>query len=230
MKVALQSQRKSEKGKEKKLRHKEEQRKIAEGKALLDAANNKKDPLDSLASVFRKYERNGLDISFSCKKSTTMTKDEKDVTMNLTKRNMQTLYEQSSWGWNDADKEEEMMDERAWYLLAKDQEDNVVAISHFRFDFDNDDEVLYCYEIQLEKRVRGKGLGKFMLQILELIGFRAKMKKVMVTVFKDNTDAVQFFNNLKFIVDETSPRYYDPMSPDYYDYEILSKSLMKKQT
>ena len=30
-----------------------------------------------------------------------------------------------------------------------------------RFDMDHDDDVLYCYEIQLEECVRRKGLGKY---------------------------------------------------------------------
>ena len=32
--------------------------------------------------------------------------------------------------------------------------------SVFRFDMDFDDDVLYCYEIQLEPEVRRKGLGQ----------------------------------------------------------------------
>ena len=30
---------------------------------------------------------------------------------------------------------------------------------------DHDDDVLYCYEIQLEESVRRKGLGKFMMKV-----------------------------------------------------------------
>jgi len=38
-----------------------------------------------------------------------------------------------------------MTDEKAWYLIAKDLDNNnlPVAMVHFRFDIDNDDEVLY---------------------------------------------------------------------------------------
>ena len=32
--------------------------------------------------------------------------------------------------------------------------------------------------------VRQKGLGKFMMQLLELIGHKANMRKVVLTVFK----------------------------------------------
>eukprot|EP00112_Aurelia_sp_Birch-Aquarium-sp1_P008049 Seg1882.1 transcript_id=Seg1882.1/GoldUCD/mRNA.D3Y31 product="N-alpha-acetyltransferase 40" protein_id=Seg1882.1/GoldUCD/D3Y31 len=222
---------KSEKGKEKKLKHKEEQKKKAEGKIIIDAANEKDDHLEVLAPAFRNFSRNGFNIKFECKKAGSASEEEKNFVYGLTKSNMQQLYEKSSWGWKDKDKYEEITDDKAWYLLAYDNDkDKAVGISHFRFDFDFDDPVLYCYEIQLEENVRGNGLGKFMLQILELIAFRAKMCKIMVTVFKENKDAVNFFNNLKYVVDETSPRYYDPMHPEDYDYEILSKSLVKKST
>ncbi len=36
-----------------------------------------------------------------------------------------------------------MKDERAWYLLARDADSTPVAFSHFRFDVECGDEVLY---------------------------------------------------------------------------------------
>ena len=39
------------------------------------------------------------------------------------------------------------------------------AFVSFRFDMDYDDEVLYVYEVQMEKDFRRKGLGKFMMQV-----------------------------------------------------------------
>ncbi len=53
-------------------------------------------------------------------------------------------YEQSEWGWSDKQKLEEMTDEKAWYLLARDSATGEpVAVVHFRFDLDFDEEVLY---------------------------------------------------------------------------------------
>ena len=34
---------------------------------------------------------------------------------------------------------------------------------------DFDDDVLYCYEIQLEESCRGKGLGKFMMKVIKTL-------------------------------------------------------------
>ena len=41
--------------------------------------------------------------------------------------------------------------------------------------------------MQLFPEARRKGLGKFLMQILELIAYQAKMKKVVLTVFKGNS-------------------------------------------
>ena len=55
-------------------------------------------------------------------------------------------YEQSDWGWDDKQKREEMSEDAAWYLIAR-QTDTLqpVACVHFRFDLDEGEEVLYWY-------------------------------------------------------------------------------------
>lgn len=55
----------------------------------------------------------------------------------------QSRYEQSEWGWKEREKREELRDERAWYLLAREAGAGPVAFSHFRFDVECGDEVLY---------------------------------------------------------------------------------------
>jgi hypothetical protein len=52
-------------------------------------------------------------------------------------------YDDCSWGWNDKKKRAEMTEESARYLIARDQEGTPVAFSHFRFDLDYGDPVLY---------------------------------------------------------------------------------------
>ncbi|XP_029616559.1 N-alpha-acetyltransferase 40 isoform X3 [Salmo trutta] len=132
-------------------------------------------------------------------------------------------YEQSEWGWKEREKRDEMNDERAWYLLARDTDSSPVAFSHFRFDVECGEEVLYCYEVQLESRVRRKGLGKFLIQILQLIANSTQMKKVMLTVFKHNHGAYQFFREaLQFEIDDTSPSMSGCCGDDC-TYEILSR-------
>merc|ERR1711915_99 len=76
---------------------------------------------------------------------------------------MKDYYFQSDWGWNEANKKAELYEDSAWFLIArKEDTGEPVAYSHFRYDMDHDDDVLYCYEIQTDKSMRRKGLGKFM--------------------------------------------------------------------
>lgn len=219
---------KSTKGKEKKLKRKEEMARVSAAQAVVDLANEVEDPLAPLAA-FKTFSRNGLSLHLVCQRVTDLSKEDIDWVFELTKCNMQSLYEDSTWGWSDKKKRDEMTEDKAWYLIAKTDSGKAVGFSHFRFDLEEGDEVLYCYEIQLDSDSRCKGLGKFLMQILEIMAHRAQMKKVMLTVLKKNERAVNFFTNvLKFQTDETSPAIWDPLNPEDYCYDILSKTLARK--
>lgn len=45
----------------------------------------------------------------------------------------------------------------------------IIGFVHFRFILEEEIPVVYVYELQLEPRVQGKGLGKFLMQLMELI-------------------------------------------------------------
>ncbi|XP_072776437.1 N-alpha-acetyltransferase 40 isoform X4 [Taeniopygia guttata] len=187
--------RKSSKAKEKKQRRLEERAAMAAVCAKVEAANKLQDPLEAFP-VFKKYDRNGLNVSIECRRVSGLEPSTLDWAFELTKANMQTLYEQSEWGWKEREKREELRDERAWYLLAREPGHGPVAFSHFRFDVECGDEVLYC----------------------------TQMKKVMLTVFKHNHGALQFFREaLQFEVDATSPSVSGCCGDDS-SYEILSRS------
>nr|XP_015290039.2 N-alpha-acetyltransferase 40 isoform X1 [Macaca fascicularis] len=184
--------RKSSKAKEKKQKRLEERAAMDAVCAKVDAANRLGDPLEAFP-VFKKYDRNGLNVSIECKRVSGLEPATVDWAFDLTKTNMQTMYEQSEWGWKDREKREEMTDDRA------------------------------CYEVQLESKVRRKGLGKFLIQILQLMANSTQMKKVMLTVFKHNHGAYQFFREaLQFEIDDSSPSMSGCCGEDC-SYEILSR-------
>ncbi|XP_074662862.1 uncharacterized protein LOC141915278 [Tubulanus polymorphus] len=217
--------RKSTKGKERKLKRKEENAKLQASLKIVDDANQIDDPMKFFLP-FKKYERNELQVSIESKKVCDLSKDDVQWAFKLLKDNMQSLYEDSEWGWKDKEKYEEMTEDKAWYLIAR-SEDKPVGFVHFRFDLEEGDEVLYCYEIQLEKSFRGKGLGKFLMLILELLAHKTQMKKVMLTTFKHNPDGLKFFKEkLNYKVDEISPE--DFVYDIACTYEILSKAIVKK--
>jgi predicted GNAT superfamily acetyltransferase len=80
-----------------------------------------------------------------------------------------------------------------------------VAFCHFRFELEEMENVLYLYEIQLTPPFRGRGLGRFLLTLMEGICRKTGMIKVMLTVQTKNTKAQQFYAKCGFEIDPSSP-------------------------
>lgn len=211
--------RKSEKSLLKHARLKEEKRQLILAQNNVKKANMVEDPLECFPA-FKKYSRNGIVVTLECKKVKDIPANVVNELFALLQKNMESFYRSCNWGWDGERKFSEMTEDTAWYLIAYDESKKPVAFSHFRFDMDYGLDVLYVYELQLTEDVRRKGLGKFMSQLLELIGFKNNMKKVILTVFKHNTGALEFYQSMKYSLDETTP------VDDYEEqfcYFILSK-------
>lgn len=206
------------KGKEKRLARKEEQKLLSAARASVAAANALPDPLEPFP-VFRRYAKNGIECNLYVKKVSDIEDRVVEWAFQLTKRNMQTKYENSQWGWCDNKKREELTDDASWYLIAESTDGTLIGFSHFRFDIDENMEVLYVYELQLEFTVLRRGLGKFMMQILELIAWKNNMRKVILTVLKNNSFST-FFKAINYQLDESSPI---DDEDEVYTYQILSK-------
>ena len=168
-----------------------------------------------------------------------------DACLDLFKANMSEMYEESSWGLDMKAKRNELTHPNARYIIATKNEgekgndndngngndsngnDEILAFAHFRFEGDDDDqptrEVLYLYELQINVMAQRNGLGKRMMQILEIVGMQMQMRCVMLTVFKKNTKAFLFYEKLKYKVDEISPSKFGEEA----DYEIMSKCVYK---
>lgn len=76
-------------------------------------------------------------------------------------------------------------------------------------------EVLYLYEIQLETNVRGKGLGRYLMSLMETMAFHYNMKRIVLTVLKSEVNVVNFYFSLQYEIES-----YSPENAFYY---ILSK-------
>ncbi|KAJ3054051.1 N-alpha-acetyltransferase 40 [Rhizophlyctis rosea] len=59
--------------------------------------------------------------------------------------------------------------------------------------------VVYCYELQLESDARGKGLGAYLMNLIEEVGTAWGMRKVMLTAFKSNVSAMAFYKRLGWV-------------------------------
>ena len=96
---------------------------------------------------FQKYTKNDLDLTLSTKRAKNLTEIEKDIIMQLVEHNMKEIYEQSSFGWIKEDKEVEMLEDSAWYLLATDTDGKICGYVHFRYEMVYNDELLQVYEV-----------------------------------------------------------------------------------
>ncbi|KAK2168378.1 hypothetical protein LSH36_17g06029 [Paralvinella palmiformis] len=82
--------RKSTKAKDKKMKRKEEMAKLNAVQAVVDKANQQEDPMAHLLP-FKTYDRNGLNLTISCKRVTELKEETVKWIFQLTKDNMQTL-------------------------------------------------------------------------------------------------------------------------------------------
>jgi len=208
------------KAKEKKKGRKMMEMKLNAGWTRIKEAESQENPLSVLPS-FTSFTKEGATFTLETKKYAALSPSDREWMWSLMETNMKAMYQKSDWGWNSSNKREEMENATAWYLVARTPEGTPVAFAHFRYDMECEDDVVYCYEIQLEEATRGKGLGKVMMKILELLMIKAGLLKVMLTVFKHNPKAVAFFKEgLKYELDETCPM--DSLQ-EQFDYEILSR-------
>lgn len=208
-------------GKERRAALRDEKRRAVACRARVSRAKDKLNPLDELSVPLEvALEMVGFDAVISCAHWKNLDPETAAWILGLEETNVRDMYEKSDWGWKPDEKKEEMMDEDARYLIAKAHDGKYLGFSHFRFDMDYDDEVLYCYELQIEEHAQRKGLGGFMLGVLEALTSHYDMKKTMLTVFKHNHAGNKFFRKHGYKLDETS---LEDTEDETFCYEILSK-------
>ncbi|KAI9060158.1 acyl-CoA N-acyltransferase [Trametes sanguinea] len=166
---------------------------------------------------------------------------EQKLIWSLYEANMRAMTEPSSFGWNPSKKKKELFHRNARYILAyagqhvPPYEDTLApaAFSMFRFERDQGEDLLYCYELQVAEASRSSGLGRFLVDKLTAIGKAYGMEKVTLTVLKSNKAARRFYEQTGFVLDPSSPDYESseeqqassPGDDELCDYEILSKAL-----
>ncbi|CAM8918660.1 unnamed protein product [Rhodiola kirilowii] len=230
---------------EKKIKRKEilERKKAVDDLIKLAYDETESDPLAAFFP-FRQYCRNGLSISLESGSGDKLSMPVKQYIQRLLKLNMEKPYG-DEWPAEEKIKRMEMAAQEARYLFAiehqavcatkvsgehgKEMDDlsvveskgPIVGFVHYRFTVEEDVPVLYVYELQLEPRVQGKGLGKFLMQLLELIAHKKHMYAVVLTVQRENLAAMKFYlNKLRYNVSSISPSKFGIEK----NYEILCKS------
>ncbi|KAG6524519.1 N-alpha-acetyltransferase 40-like isoform X1 [Zingiber officinale] len=230
-------------GKEKKLKRK----KVLEKKKTIDEiikkASSVKDHL-VFFPPFCHYERNGLSVYLESGLGDQLTSPIKKYIQNLLKINMEAPYG-SEWPAEEKVKRREMVSPDAHYIfvrkstnqtpVSESEETNcagltgdqnaLVGFVHYRFIVEEDVPVVYVYELQLEACAQRKGLGKFLMQLIELIAHKNRMGAVMLTVQKANILAMSFYTSkLSYTISAISPSQIDPLIGSEKSYEIFCKT------
>ncbi|CAK9312332.1 unnamed protein product [Citrullus colocynthis] len=221
-----------------------EQKKIND--QLIDVACSQKDHLSPFPS-FRHFNCSGLSLYLQSGQGDKLSYSVKKYIQNLLKINMEGPYG-SQWSTEEKVKHREMVSTQAHYIFvheasnanangmfpksdvekttsALNKKDPMVAFVHFRFIIEEMIPVLYVYELQIEPRFQGRGLGTFLMELIELIACKNCMGAVVFTVQKANSKALNFYQSkLRYTVSSISPSRVNLSMAMETSYEILCKA------
>jgi len=176
---------------------------------------------------FHSFNKNDLNLSLKCYEWQQLDNDCHEFIIQLIEDNLKQYYESSSWGWSKSNKLKELSHKTSRILILKcTKTDQLIAFVNFRFEPGSDDNecAVYCYELQIIETHRRLGIGTYLMSCLKEIAINFNMNKVMLTVFKSNEIATNFYMNaLKYHIDKSSPSRFQQES----DYEILSIKVKK---
>lgn len=157
--------------------------------ALFNDDGKDKNVLAGIAPSFLKFDRSGANVSISL--SPKLNEDEVDWAFELAKSNMEDRYDTSGYGWDDEDKERELTEGGARFLLIRSVEtEELIGFAHFRFTVQGEvldqmigEPCLYVMDLHMEEAFQRKGLGRHLLVLLELIARREQMTRVSFPVY-----------------------------------------------
>jgi len=218
-----------------------------DGAGILPKSSNSDAAADASDVEVQYWNSNDI---VSAPKNASQNKNRLEQFLQLFERNMADQYRQSSWGLNLPEKKEELSHAKARYLVlldngnnastetkqveekennnsSDDNDNDLIGYCHYRFDYDDDEDptevVLYVYELQIAAAHRRRGYGRQLMVMAEELARSREIPKVMLTVFKANTAAMEFYtSSLKYTMDPSSPSQHK----QFADYEILCKQVL----
>lgn len=222
------------------------EKKKAISEIIKSASAPEKDHLSSF-SQFRHYQYDGHSFYLKGGRGDKLSSKLKHYIQNILKINMERVYG-SEWQVEEKVKRKEMVSPEARYIFVYETVDSdanqmsesvirrgsrnvhgsdketIVGFVHFRFTLEEEVPVLYVYELQLEPLVQGKGLGNFLMQLIELIACENHMSAVVLTVQKENLSAMKFYTSkLRYTISSISPSRVNQLIGLEKSYEILCK-------
>ncbi len=138
---------------------------------------------------------------------------------------MKSMYRNSTLGWKPTQKKKELFDPESRFLIIRppaEEGAEIAGFAMFRFDTEpchpsdptlsplekekekREVEVLYLYEIQIRPANQNDGLGADLMQCIYQLGQQTRMRKVVLTVFDENSNARRFYEKHGYKVDLNS--------------------------
>ncbi|KIW94596.1 uncharacterized protein Z519_04572 [Cladophialophora bantiana CBS 173.52] len=114
-------------------------------------------------------------------------------------------YQNSEIKWSTSKKRKEMKLPDMKYIILFHGTSHLVGFISFMITYEDGYEVLYVYEIHFTPEWQGKGIGKKLMKIVEVIGQNVGITKIMLTAFRANRRAVGWYTQLSYEEDDFSP-------------------------
>lgn len=158
-----------------------------------------------------------------------------DFCLDLVEETSKADYNRSSKKWSRVKKRKEMLLPEMKYLVfwasplgkSKVGGGEKTGFASFMITYEDGHEVLYIYEIHIIPSHQRFGCGGALMDVVEAIGTEVGVEKAMLTVFKSNQRAVNWYKKRGYVEDEYSPgpkQFRDGTSKEP-TYLILSKPL-----
>ena len=199
--------------------------------AVFEPDGKDKDVCAPLAP-FMKYDRNGLNctIDFYSK----LPADAKLWAFERVKENMEELYDEAGYGWDDTDKFNELSEDGTRFLVARNAEGEKVAFAHFRFTVQGDvvdqmrgDCVLMVHDLHVIEACQRKGLGRHLMTLMEMVARKTNMARLSLMVMTPDENTKAFLSKLKkgaFAPDESMVDICG-FDPDLEGFDVISLAL-----
>jgi ribosomal protein S18 acetylase RimI-like enzyme len=114
-------------------------------------------------------------------------------------------YENSEMKWSTSKKWKEMKLPDLRYIILVTPDDAVAGFISFMVTYEDGHEIVYIYEIHLIPEWQSQGLGQNMMHVVEAFAQNVAVSKVMLTVFRTNRRAVDWYTKQGYQEDEYSP-------------------------
>lgn len=163
------------------------------------------------------------DVRLRASSGSTLEKADCEWMLSVVKE-LKSMYEQSSMGWDEAEKRKELYHREQRFLIASHEDfGERIGFLSYRFDVEEGQAVMYVYELGVSRDVRGKRLAFALMKHAEDLCSKLSIGSIMLTVFLQNQAAMSLYRDkLKYVIDESSPSQY---GLDDVGYEVLRKKI-----